>query len=283
MRAERGSSQHEGMTQTTNTETFQIPLDAAEAYEAKFVPSIFAEWATALVDAAEIESGAAVLDVACGTGVVARAARTRVGSSGSVGGIDLNPSMLTVAARVAPGVEFRQGDACDLPVGDDEFDVVLCQMALMFMPDRTIALSEMARVVRDHGTVAVAVPASLDAQPAYRPFVEIATRHAGPEARSLLATYWNCGDLPALVRDMEGARLRITDRGTRTGTARFDSPADFVATEVEGSPLIERIDTATYEAIKADVAAELARYATDRGSFEVPLVGHIVVATPVSG
>lgn len=267
------------MNDTTKTETFQIPLEAAEAYEAKFVPSIFAEWAEALADVAGIGAGMSVLDVACGTGIVARTALERVGRTGSVLGVDLNPAMLTVAARIEPGIDWREGDADDLPVPDRAHDVVTCQMALMFVPDRARALAEMARVVRPGGTVAVVVPASLDVQPAYRPFVDIAARHVGPQARSLLATYWNCGDLTALVADVERAGLRVSDRRTRTGTARFDSAADFVATEVEGSPLMERIDTRTLQALSDDVAAELAHYDSAEGRFEIPLVGHLVVAT----
>lgn len=266
----------------TDTETFRIPLEVAEVYEAKFVPSIFAEWAEALVDAAGVVAGDAVLDVACGTGIVARTAVDHVGPTGSVVGIDVNPSMLTVARRVQPAIEWRQGDALALPVEAGAYDVVTCQMALMFVPDRIAAFAEMARVVRTGGTVAVDVPASLDVQPAYRAFVDIAARHAGPEARSLLATYWNCGDLTALVRDMDRAGLDVTARRTRAGTARFDSAADFVATEVKGSPLFERLDADIYQAIEDEVGTALSQYGTEAGTFEVPLVGHIVVATPAA-
>ncbi|HEX2072320.1 MAG TPA: methyltransferase domain-containing protein, partial [Geodermatophilus sp.] len=166
----------------TTTERFQIPLGAAELYEARFVPAIFAEWAPLLATVAGVRPGQAVLDVACGTGIVARTVADRLGGTGRVVGVDLNEAMLTVARRVRPDLDWRPGDAADLPFPDGSFDAVLCQMALMFFPDRTAALREMARVARPGGTVAVVVPASLDAQPAYRPFVEMAARHAGPEA-----------------------------------------------------------------------------------------------------
>ena len=265
-------------TQTSATETFQLSLAAAEAYEATFVPSMFAEWAPHLLDAAGVGPGTRLLDVACGTGVVARAAADRVVPNGSVTGVDLNEAMLTVARRIRPGVEWRQGDVADLPFGDRSFDTVVCQMAFMFFPDRQRAFAEMARVATSGGTVAIVVPAALDSQPAYRRFVAIAARHAGPEARSLLATYWNCGDSSAMTAVMESAGLVTLSARTRVGTARFESAEAFVATEVEGSPLLERLDAAGYARIRADVAAELAHYVTASGEFEIPLAGHVIAA-----
>jgi SAM-dependent methyltransferase len=269
-----------------STETFQIPIEAAEAYEAKFVPSMFAECAVQLLDAVSPQPGDRLLDVACGTGIVARSAAAMVEPGGAVVGVDLNQAMLTVAGRVGPDIDWRQGDAGALPFDDGEFDIVVSQMAFMFFPDRVAAFAEMGRVARADGTVAVMVPASIDAQPAYRPLLDIAAQHAGPDARALLDTYWNCGDLDALAATAGTAGLTITDRRTVTITARFESSDDFVATEVEGSPLIERIDDATYSRIKQQVAERLKQYETTRqiadqagrAPFEIPLVCHILVA-----
>ncbi len=264
-------------TDAEPTEQFQIPLEVAEIYERKFVPAIFAEWAPHLVDAVGVAPGHHVLDVACGTGIVARTAQQTLAGDGTVTGVDLNEAMLTVAARVEPAVDWRQGDAAALPLDDDGMDVAMCQMAFMFFPDAAAVFAEMARVTRPGGLVGVVVPASLDRQPAYRPFVDIAVRHAGPDAESLLSTYWRCGDLDALADAAVSAGLQVVDRRTRSGTASFESAADFVATEVEGSPLRARLDDETYGAIKAEVADALAHHAVPDG-FEVPLVGHILVA-----
>ena len=86
---------------TESIEAFQISLAAAETYEAMFVPALFGEWAAHTVEAADLEPGQSVLDVACGTGVVARAAADVVGPARVVG-IDLNDSMLAVARRSRP-------------------------------------------------------------------------------------------------------------------------------------------------------------------------------------
>jgi len=266
----------------TITETFQIPLEAAEMYEAKFVPALFAEWAPRLSEAAAVKRGDAVLDVACGTGIVARTAADIVGSDGRVVGLDLNEAMLAVAERVRPDLEWRQGDVARLPFADGEFDAVLCQMALMFFPDRARALREMSRVVTPNGTVAVCVPASLDAQPAYGPFVEMAARHAGPEAVSLLSTYWSCGDLEALTSVIESAGLSVTHAQTIAGVARFASPDELVATEVESTPLIDRISEQVYASIRAETTEVLAPYITAAGTLDAPLVAHLVAARPAT-
>ncbi len=135
-----------------------------------------------------------MLDVACGTGIVARD-RGRPGRSRRpVTGIDLNENMLIVARRVRPDVTYQQGDVAALPFPDDSFDAVLCQMALMFFPDRTAALREMGRVAGSVGSVALCVPATLDEQPAEGPLMDVVTGYIGPQARALLGTYYSCGD-----------------------------------------------------------------------------------------
>ncbi|MGD9704235.1 MAG: class I SAM-dependent methyltransferase [Acidimicrobiia bacterium] len=265
---------------SNSSETFQIPLEAAEIYESRFVPALFAEWAPHLVDMADVSPGQSVLDVACGTGIVARTAAERVGPSGRVVGLDLNPSMLTVAQRVGPDIEWRQGDVAAMPFSDGSFDAVLCQMALMFFPDPVVALREMGRVAATAGVVGIVVPGSLASQPAYGPFVELAARHAGPDVVSLLSTYWRCGDLDELTSTIEAAGLRLVGSRTRLGTARFGSVDELVATEVEGTPLIERIDNETYERIREGARTVLARYVTESGALEAPIECHIIVAQP---
>ncbi|MEZ5258784.1 MAG: class I SAM-dependent methyltransferase [Ilumatobacteraceae bacterium] len=101
------------------SQTFDIPIEVAEVYEQLFVPSIFAEWAPVILEAVDVEAASAagkrLLDVGCGTGIVARTARQRYGSDVSVVGVDLNPAMLTVARRIAPEIDWRQGDAAACP------------------------------------------------------------------------------------------------------------------------------------------------------------------------
>ena len=260
----------------SQTESFQLSVAAAEAYESKFVPALFAEWAPLVVEAARVMPGQEVLDVACGTGVVAREAANRVGATGRVVAVDINEAMLTVARRLSPHIDWRTADASSLPFPDSSFDAVLCQAGLMFFPDRAGALREMGRVVKDTGLVGVQVWASLDSQPAYRPFVEVAARHTGPDAVQLLSSYWAMGDLDRLGALFAEAGLTVTASKTHVGTAHFDSIDELVRIEVESTPLIDRIDDDTYAAILADAGDALARFETPDGKAEVPIVGHVL-------
>jgi SAM-dependent methyltransferase len=261
-----------------SVEAFQLSLDAAEAYETTFVPALFGEWAPHLVEAAGVSAGQAVLDVACGTGIVARTAAGRLASSGAVVGVDLNDAMLAVARRLRPDLDWRSGDASALPFPEASFDVVMCQAALMFFPDKAQALREMARVVQPRGTVALQVWASLEDQPAYRVLVEAAVRHAGPEAVDLLSAYWVLGDIDVMDGLLDAAGLEVTRTARRVGTVSFPSLDELVRVEVEATPLIDRIDDASYRRIRRDACAALAGFETSDGRAELPIVGHIVTA-----
>jgi SAM-dependent methyltransferase len=264
---------------TGSVETFQLSVEAAEVYEANFVPALFAEWAPHLVEAAGVVPGQAVLDVACGTGVVARTAADRMGGQGRVAGLDLNEGMLTVAGRLRPDIEWRQGDAAGLPFDPGSFDVVLCQSALMFFPDRAGSLREMARVVRAGGTVAVQVWDQLEAQAGYGAMYDAFARHLGPEAAQLDSAYWALGDLGLLGSLFEAAGLEVTATRTRVGIVRFPSATDAIATEIEATPLAERISKATYDRLLEAAAEAMRPFTVGGGRVELPLQGHIVTAT----
>jgi ubiquinone/menaquinone biosynthesis C-methylase UbiE len=101
----------------------QTKIEAAEAYEELFIPALFGEWAPRVADAAGVGDGERVLDVGCGTGILAREAALRVGQDGMVAGVDPNPGMLTVAQRLAPTVEWREGMGEWLPFQGASLDI----------------------------------------------------------------------------------------------------------------------------------------------------------------
>jgi hypothetical protein len=150
-------------------------------------------------------------------------------------------------------------------------------MALMFFPDRARALREMARVVTAGGTVAFSVPSTLDAQPAYAPFVRMVARHAGPDAVGLLGAYFASGDLDELRGLVDAAGLQLATIRTHRGTVTCPSIDAFVATEVESTPLRERIGDEVYARIREEARALLSPYTTPGGA-EIPLEGHVVAA-----
>lgn len=133
-----------------------------DAYERHLVPALFEPWAQKLLDAVGIAPDSRVLDVASGTGVVARAAAARTGADGHVVACDLSGPMLARSAAVgvpdgvAP-VEYREASADALPFENGSFDVVLCQQGLQFFPAQAAAVGEMRRVLRRGGVVGIAV------------------------------------------------------------------------------------------------------------------------------
>jgi SAM-dependent methyltransferase len=110
--------------------------------------------AEAIADAADLQRGEAVLDVACGTGNAALAAAVR--GAEPVVGVDLEPALLALAPPDA-GVEWRVGDSMSLPSDDGAFDVALSAFGVMYALDQPRAARELARVVKqDGGRVALA-------------------------------------------------------------------------------------------------------------------------------
>lgn len=253
------------------TETFNLSLEQAHAYEDLFVPALFAQWVPVLLRHAGVAEGQDVLDVACGTGVVARGALEQVGESGRVRGIDLNPAMIDVARECAPQVEWSVGDAADLPYDDDSCDAVVCQSALFFFPDPAQACREMARVLRPGGTLALQTYAGLDDQPGYGPFVDAVVRHAGPQARSLLGTYWSKGDPTELRELIETAGLDPSSSESVLGQVGFPSVDALVHTEIQATPLASRLDDSAYLAIVDDARATLAEFHTAQGGITLPI------------
>jgi hypothetical protein len=155
-------------------ERWQLACGAAELYERYLVPAVTLPWALDLVDRVGVGPDARVLDLACGTGVVARTAASRVQGAGRVAALDLNPGMLTVARSLAPAtgpsIEWYEGSALALPFDDGEFQVVLCQLGLQFFPDRRRALQEILRVLALGGRVGASVYSAMSASLRRTPF-----------------------------------------------------------------------------------------------------------------
>lgn len=152
-----------------------------ELYERLLVEPLFRPWGNVLLDAVSLAPGSRVLDVACGTGIVARLARARIGDKARIVAIDRSPAMLAVARAVEPTIDWREGDATELPVRDDEqFDVVVCQEGLQFFPDRPAAMRAIRRVLAPGGRVGVAVWRSLEENGLFHDLGLVAERYLGP-------------------------------------------------------------------------------------------------------
>ena len=151
----------------TTQDKGQVTGSAAEIYDEFFVPALFQDWSDRVADHAQIQAGQSVLDVACGTGVLARAVHNRVGHTGQVVGIDINEGMLAVARSKSAEIEWKHNPAESLPFETGSFDAVVSQFGLMFFENRALAIDEIIRVLRPDGKLAIAVWDTLDNTPGY--------------------------------------------------------------------------------------------------------------------
>ena len=259
-------------------ETWQVSDGAAVVYEQDLVPAIFGRWPAAVADAAAIGAGDRVLDVGCGTGVLAREIAACVGPEGKVIGLDLNPGMLMVAERIRPEIDWRQGDAGELPFEEGEFDAVVSQFALMYFPDRERALREMWRVLAPGGRLAIAVWAPFERATGYVVLTEIAERRTNPEAAALLKAPFVLGNGPRLLELFTVAGIPNPSLETRKGYAVFPSIGEFLRIEVKGSPLDALLEEAAYQDLLAEAEEKLAVFCDDSGQVSFPMDAHIVTA-----
>lgn len=209
-------------------------IDAANAYEALLVPALFGQWAPLVADAAMVRPGHRVLDVACGTGVLAREIASRIGAMENVVGLDASPGMVEVARRLAGAIDWREGTAEALPFPDGTFHAVVSQFGLMFFVDPRQAVREMLRVLAPRGHLAVAVWDSLDHIPAYAAEVALLERMAGPQAAAALRAPFVLGnrtELASLFAEGEAGTVDVT---THCGTARFPSIRTMVEADLRG-------------------------------------------------
>lgn len=259
----------------------EAQTEAAKAYEALFVPAIFGQWTSKVASAAQVANGQKVLDVACGTGILAREVATRVGATGSVTGIDPIPGMLAVAKQLAPDIKWREGIAESLPFADQTFDVVVSQFGLMFFRDKHQALREMFRVLKPNGRLAIAVWDSLDRIPAYATAVELLEKKAGKEAADALRAPFVLGDRAELSSLFSGADITDAAIATEKGTARFPSIRIMVEADLRGWLPVMGVflEEDQIQTILNDAETALRSYAGEDGEMTFDVSAHIVAAT----
>jgi ubiquinone/menaquinone biosynthesis C-methylase UbiE len=222
------------------SEGWQLEEDSAESYE-RYLASAFAPWANALIAVAGLKAGERVLDVACGTGVVARHAAPVAGASGRVVGLDLNEDMLRVArahsAGVNPPIEWRLGNAAQLPFPAGAFDAVFCQQALQFFADPVASLAEMRRVLSPAARAVVSVCRPILHSPAYVTLANALERHVSPEAGAMMRSPFSPWSVEQFRRLFTDAGFHAVTVRIEAGSLRYPSVEEFLRREAASSPL----------------------------------------------
>jgi SAM-dependent methyltransferase len=126
-----------------------------ENYDRYLGPVFFTPYAQDLVKRLEVPEGAAVLEIACGTGIVTQLLKDALPAGAQLTATDLNQAMIDYAKHKFTGhekIHWQQADAANLPFVDASFDAVVCQFGLMFVPDKAAAVREARRVLKAGGT-----------------------------------------------------------------------------------------------------------------------------------
>lgn len=239
----------------------------------RFFGPITGRVAGPLLDAAAVGAGTRVLDVATGPGYVAGRAAAR---GASVVGVDLAPEILTLAASLNPEVEFRSGDAHDLPFDDCSFDAVVSGFVLPHLGDHAQAMAEFARVLIPDGRLAVStwdLPEHTEVPGLFYAAVQEAgaSPPADLPAGPSFFRYSEDDALSGLLRDAGFHRVEINRlpfiHRLPSATALWEG---LLAGTVRAAPLVNRQPEAVQRRIRVAFDRLAARYHTG-DSLELPV------------
>jgi ubiquinone/menaquinone biosynthesis C-methylase UbiE len=265
---------------------WQLEGTAAELFERYLVPAITAKWAEDLLDRAQPRKGDAVLDIACGTGIVARLAAKRMGR-GLATGLDLNAAMLAVARRAptegAPIISI-EGSALDLPFPANTFDMALCQQGLQFVPDQRKALGEIYRVLKGGGRAALSVYGRIERTPGANAFALALDDVVGRNASRIKRgehSFTDATQLETLLRD---SGFNAVDVQTVEQTIVCPSVLDYVRFQLLATPTVllkdrtEHEREATISSIASKTAALSGPAMLEGGKFTFPQEAYVAIA-----
>ena len=258
------------MTSTPITRTAWTPSygnNAAENYEKYFVPVIGGPFALDLVNEAGLRPGERVLDVACGTGTIARLAPERVGSNGRISAVDVNAAMLGVARSLpsAGPIKWYETAAESVPLPDESFDVIFCGLGLQFFTDKAAALREMRRVLKPGGRVYISTPVP---NAFFDLFDRAIARHVSEEASAFVHAVFSLhdpGEMEALLTD--AGFTHVTTR-VRSRNVQLPPAREFMWQYIYCTPLMALLPqsgNAQTEALERDVVAGWQPWASGDG------------------
>jgi SAM-dependent methyltransferase len=259
-------------------ETFTVRGSGPAAYERYLVPVVFRPLAERLLARAGVRPGERLLDVACGTGIVARTAAAKgVRSTGT----DLKPGMLATARELAPAIEWVSADAAALPMPDASYDVVVCQQGLQFMPEPGAALTEMHRVLAPGGRLVLALWRALEYAPGFAAYVDVLDRHLGAQVAEILRAAFSAHNADRVRSWLTRAGFADPGVAIELLPARFGSAEQLFEEEVAATPLADAVAAAGQDR-RRDMAADLAGLLADRTDDDgllFPIEAHLFTAS----
>lgn len=240
-------------------------------YDSCLGPLLFEAYAANLARRSVELQPTRILETAAGTGIVTAALAKALPDS-EILATDLNQAMLDVASsRLSSGkVQFRTADAQSLPLGDSEFDLVVCQYGVMFFPDRVGAYREACRVLVPGGYFLFNAWAGLDRNPIPRIVEEaVATLFPADPPRFLGRTPYGYDDTARITEDLALAGFVDVEIETVAMPSRAESARQAAVGFVQGSPL--RMDIEARDPARLEEAADLAMRALEAEYGEGPI------------
>jgi ubiquinone/menaquinone biosynthesis C-methylase UbiE len=266
---------------------WQIAGNAAAIYDQALVPAVFAPWAPLVVALADPRPGDRVLDVACGTGVVTRLAARRVGRTGKVIGLDLNPGMLAFAASLTASdpptnapITWREASATNMPLPDAAYDIGYCQLGLQFFPDRPAAIREMHRVLVSGGRLGLMVWQGIQYSPGFGALAAALAQHISSEAAGIMRAPFALAEAEQLRELVAAGGFHDITIQSVEGTVRFPSVSRFAQDYVGGSPLsvhVAKVSDEARAAMISEVRDALTSYVAKDG-LTFPIKAHLASA-----
>lgn len=260
----------------------EITDDFVRLHEELLVPAIYAQWAHRVASTAEIDLGDSVLDVACGTGSLTKAAQLECGLRGKVIGLDSSEKMLACAAKKSRGIIWQQGDAEALPFESNQFDRVLCQFSMMFMPNRVAAIKEMLRVCKPDGLIVIAVWAQLDHSKAYGTLIKLVRQFAGSRAALKLSAPWSLGVPGVMDRMLLATKINEYICHERLGVSCFPSLESFIKTHLKLADEYYSLEEESYKQLLNAADVELRPFMVNGGQLVAQLDANIYTVNGIS-
>lgn len=259
---------------------WQLSGDGPDAYEKYIVPAYTGAWAKEIVNRACLGEGEKVLDVACGTGLVARIASKKQSSTDLIYGIDVNEAMLKKAREIEAHINWHHSDVTDMPFSDNKFDVILCQQGLQYFPNPSLALKEMRRVLAENGRILSSVWRPIKYSPFYESLCKVLEKYINAKAASMLSGAFSFGDHMKLKTLFSNAGFRSINVNIVIKQMSYSPFEEFVMGGIMATPFFKDIQ-GMQESKRGELLTEIHKlnqdYIDDNG-LVAPLESYIVTA-----
>jgi SAM-dependent methyltransferase len=272
------------MQPDNRAQRWQLSATAALEYERWLVPVLFRPWALDLVARAAPAAGSRVLDLACGTGVVARAVAEALPPPAEVIGVDRSMPMLDVAESVSGSSQAAHSWWCcsadALPFPETAVDTIFCQQGFQFFTDPGKVAEECARVLKRGGKLAASVWAGADRNPIGSSIIGGLRAHAPEAIAAAMEAPFGLADVSQLAEMLTDAGFQVESVDDRCLRLHAPDTGAFFRGMLNAAPFAADLHTVDVDAVVRDVRAALSGYAAGEG-FEAPSVAWTIVATRV--